>query len=206
MDRGTNIDGIRQKKSDKISEPRPITASSVSQKLPAQTDQPRKSAAVYMPKTIIAGLVVTIILTASGVWWWSQSHQPVSLLPATISEQVPFVTYFFNGSIPNGYSFTPDGVVYSQGLLSVALSKPGSQTITVSQQALPSSLKQSDLLSSNQKVSTPIGQATINDVDGRYLGSIVTNDVSPTLILVSSVDTGNQNDIIALMKALAKTR
>lgn len=129
-----------------------------------------------------------------------------SLLPQSVLQEVSFTPYFYQSTIPQGYFFSESDVTYSKGVLSIRLAKTGSPDITISQQAMPQHLKSEDVLFGNQKLQVSFGVGTINQVEGRLLGSIVTNDPQPVLILINSQSAENQPIVTALAEALTKAR
>lgn len=152
------------------------------------------------------GLPIVVVIGTIGIVGWNDASTPPSLLPDATITQMEFTPYFYRSDIPFGYSATPANMSYSRGLLSVRLTKPNSPDITISQQKLPNQLRPEDVLAAEKKLDVPFGVGTINQVEGRLLGSIVTDDPQPILILISSQSSENQAIVIALTEALTKVR
>lgn len=151
------------------------------------------------------GLAVAVAAIV-GIVGWNHSATPKSSLPRSITSQMDFTPYFFSSDIPLGYSAKPADIAYSRGLLSVRLTKANSPDVTISQQKLPTQLRPEDVLTAEKKLDVPFGVGTINQVEGRLLASIVTNDPQPVLILISSQSSENQAIVEALAEVLDKVR
>lgn len=158
------------------------------------------------PTHVAIGLVVTAALVVIGVAAWSAIAAQKSSLPAAILKQVQFAPYFYTADIPMGYASKPSDIIYSKGVLSTRLTKPGSPDVTISQQTMPKELRPEDVLTGNRKLNIPFGVGTLNQVEGRWLGSIVTNDPQPVLILISSQSSENEPVVTTLAEALSKVR
>lgn len=126
-------------------------------------------------------------------------HRPSSLLPKDISSQSQnFEVYFYAHSIPAGYSVDQKHATYNQGVIFVPLIK-GKDTITLSEQAMPSELSPKALQQNGEVVDRVIGEATINKVEGRLVGTFISPDGKTLALLTTDDDSDSSKSILELL-------
>jgi hypothetical protein len=151
---------------------------------------------------IVVGITVIIIVCLSLALLLPKSSP--SMLPPSLQKQAKdFTPYFFEGSIPAGYRLNESQATYDNKVLITPLSRPNGPTITITQQPMPSKLSENNLLANGEKLQTDAGPATLNDVEGRFVGTIITHDPK-VLIIINTPNDTNKSDVSALMRGLVK--
>lgn len=144
---------------------------------------------------------LAVALVAFGVSFWWHATQSVSLLPAAVTKQITsFTPYFYKGSIPGGYtlSATPS---FSHGVLFVSLARPGSPPLSITEQAKPANQTEDDLFASGERIEGTAGRASINSVEDRIIGVMVSLD-GKTLVMVSSAGEIGKEEVAQLLRGL----
>ncbi|HKU18301.1 MAG TPA: hypothetical protein VJP80_03420 [Candidatus Saccharimonadales bacterium] len=146
------------------------------------------------------GFGIGIVLAAGAGTAWRLSQRAPGLLPSTITAQIrTFTPYFFVGQVPAGYAVNSANITFDQGVLFIPLTKSGAPAITISEQLVPKSVSSDTMQQNGQSVPTSIGNATINSVEGRLVGTFI---VDKTLILLSSPSDSNMNELTVLLQGL----
>jgi len=159
-------------------------------------------------RQLIVGVAAATIIIASiaSVWSMANNAKPTSLLPVSISSQIHgFTPYFFYKTIPNGYSYDASSTIYDQGVLIAALKGRDGSAVTLTEQAMSSSLTDEKLFGDIEAVGGTDGKATVNDVDGRIVGTMVSSD-HKTLVLLTAGQATNKNDVISLLRGLSPVK
>ena len=145
-------------------------------------------------------LFVVVLTTGSLLFWRIQ--QPQSLLPEAITAQIQdFTPYFYIKQIPAGYSLDNTRVSFNHGVLIIPLTKPGNATITLNEQKLPTGLSDPDIQQNGEVVEGTISPATINDIEGRLLGTMLAS-VDHTMVLLNASGDTTKDDLTALLRGL----
>lgn len=137
----------------------------------------------------------------------NHKHSYASLLPERIATQATtFDPYFYRNKIPAGYTFDDSRISFDQGVLIVPLAKPGSPAITLTEQAAPANVTAENLQQNGARVSGTAAPATINDIEGRLLGTmIVSTQQGRTLVLLNAPGNADKADLTALLQGLSVT-
>ncbi len=144
--------------------------------------------------------IVVVLLTAGFLWW--RAKLPHSLLPKTITQQITgFTPYFYGSKIPAGYGMKVEDISVDNGVLMVPLTNPNASTIVLTEQAMPTNLKNEDLFQNSERIEGTAGIASVGGVEGRVVGTMVTNDRT-VLILLTASDSAQKEDVSFLLKAL----
>lgn len=157
-------------------------------------------------KSVLLLIGVGLLLLATG-WLlaWQLTKSP-TLLPAATTQQITgFTPYFYNNSVPAGYTFDPAALRFTNGILVATLTKQGAPSITMTQQRLPADLTDDAIQQNAETVATNVGKASINTIEGRLLGSFIVRDRN-TLILFNCSGDANKDDIRALLQNLVAAR
>src|SRR6476469_8965359 len=145
------------------------------------------------------------LVAAGWLLAWQFTKSP-TVLPPTITHQVTgFTPQFYSDTVHSGYEYSPGGVVYARGILTVTLTKKDAPAITMTQQHVPADLSDDAIQQNAEAVATSIGKAAINTIEGRLLGSLIVRDRG-TLILFNTSGDANKDDIRALLQNLRPAR
>jgi hypothetical protein len=148
---------------------------------------------------IIAGAIVLVAMVL--LLWPSPAPQA---LPAAVTSQVDgFTVYTFRGAPPNDFRLDASTAEYNSGVLFYRMMNPGGQSITVSEQALPSDI--SGIPQGNQKVTVKDGNATISTSGGRTIGFLSVPS-RHTLVLLSTTDAIGTTTMTNLLQALVAVK
>ena len=151
----------------------------------------------------LAGLAVSLVGLGWAFGW--QTPNKSSLLPRNITQQITsFTPYFYEQQVPSGYIMDQSKVVYKDQILMVPLQKANAATIVLTEQPMPPKLPDEHIQQNGEDVSVDTGKATINDIEGRLVGTLITRD-RQTLILLSSVGEAGKDDIKTLLQKLVPT-
>lgn len=143
-----------------------------------------------------AGLVVVGV----GLGWYFLAR-PVALLPASITNRIyGFSLYFYEHNIPGGYNVDASQVIYSGQVLMVPLTKPNAPTIVLTEQPLPN-IPDDNIQQNGEGVTVSTGKATINNIEGRLVGTLIPSD-RHTLILLNAPGEANKDDLKVLLQEL----
>lgn len=144
---------------------------------------------------------------AGGVALWQLNKQQ-SLLPDSVVKKIgAFTPYFYNQRIPAGYSLDREHTVYDHNVLIVTLTQASDPSVVITEQPLPSDLPEDIAFKGDktEKVETTNGKAVMNDVEGRLVGTMITNDRT-TLIIINTTHKTYKNDMVALLQGLVALR
>lgn len=131
-----------------------------------------------------------------------RANQNRSLLPARVVQQArDFTPYFYLNSIPAGYALDTTHISTDAGILIVPLTSQGRPTIVLTEQRLPDNAAHLGIQDNGQKVTGTNAPATINDVEGRLVGTMVV-DSQKTLIFLNAPGNADKGDITALLRGL----
>ena len=160
--------------------------------------------------TVIIGTSLIILAGLGGGVWaiWNAHRQPETLLPAALLQQAHgFTPYFYAGQIPAEYTLDTSKATIDQGVLIMPLTSAGKPSIVLTEQSAPSSVSQQDLQQNGDKVDGTIAPATINDIEGRLLGTMIVADKQGhTLILLNALGNANKADLTDLLQGLRPTK
>jgi len=147
---------------------------------------------------LIMGALVA--LSAAGVLTWRLTRPASSLLPASITKQVTsFTPYFYFNSIPADYTLDITHASVRDDVMFVPLTRAGSSQVVLTEQLLPSTLHRDDVQQNGNPVDNTLGTATVNNIEGRQLGTMI---VGKTLILLSGSTDTSKEDLIKLLQGL----
>jgi|GEM_PF-2411208 len=154
-------------------------------------------------KKILFGsfVIVAALLIGAGFWVW-QAMQPKSLMPKDISSQITtFTPYFYFDEVPAGYKLSKSRMEKEFGVALFSLTKLGRPAITMSEQPLSSGLDPNQLLKGGESVRGAAQPATINSVEGRYVG-IMVDTSNKTMILLNTTNDAEKEDLKDLLRGL----
>ncbi len=158
----------------------------------------------------LAGLLAAVLngLDVGGVAVWRLHIHPQSLLPAEVAGRVSgFPLYFYSRRIPGGYGLDAGRVSSNEGVLIMPLTKLGGPAITLTEQAMPAKLSDDELQQNGDKVSGTAGPATINDIEGRLVGTMLATQAGQrVLILINAPGSADKADLTALLQGLRPVR
>jgi len=151
------------------------------------------------------GGIVGCALGALAIFVW-QSGQPKSLLPAGVAQKIHGFSPYFYKNIPAGYTADLKHLVYDNGVLMVSLTKDGASPIVLTEQAA-ANLSADDLQQNGEPVQNTVAAASINNVEGRFVGTMFAKN-EHTLILLTSTSNNDaaKSDITALLRGLQPLR
>ncbi|HZM63519.1 MAG TPA: hypothetical protein VFB59_00110 [Candidatus Saccharimonadales bacterium] len=170
------------------------------------TEAEHKSTArpVIRKKALLATVIIFIVLSSIAVGFLFWKNNPSrSLLPSTVANQIAdFTPYFFFDEIPGGYTLDEKSVSFDQNIVIMTLTKPGAPSIVLTEQALPEDLPQ-DLLAGEgtQKIENTVAPALINNVEGRLVG-IMTSEQHNILLLINASGSTKSEDVTTMLQAL----
>ena len=173
-------------------------AQAVARQTHSRRHWPRLTVVMSSSLVILAGL-------GGGTWAiWNAHRQPATLLPAAMVQQVhDFTPYFYTGQIPAGYTLDTSKASLDQGVLIMPLTNAGKPSVVLTEESMPSSVSQQDLQQNGSKIAGTIAPATINDIEGRLLGTmIVANKRGRTLILLNAPGNTDKADLTVLLQGL----
>lgn len=150
--------------------------------------------------TLASGIIIVAILVVAGVvWFWPQD---ATKLPVSVTNQVRnFTLYTYSTVPPNNFQIDTNSAQYTDGVLFFRMTNPGGQSITVSEQVLPSDI--SGIPQGSQKVSVKDGNATISTSGGRTIGLLSIQDTH-TLVLLNTTDAIGTTTMTNLLQALQR--
>lgn len=124
------------------------------------------------------------------------------LLPDSVTAQIKdFDVYFYSGSIPAGYSLNKSLVKFEGGVLMARLDKQGGPSVTLTEQMLPAKLTDQEIQQNGTTIHDTAGPATINDVEGRLVGTLISPN-RKTLVLLNSPGDTSKTDLTLLLQGL----
>jgi uncharacterized secreted protein with C-terminal beta-propeller domain len=131
---------------------------------------------------VIASLAVIACFSLS-VKIWHQKSSTASMLPANIVRTAPFPVLFYSSTIPDNFRLISESVKYNSGYLFFQLSNTNkSQTITVTEQALPSNLATSTIIG-KEKVDGTDNNTTISFDGSRMIGYVISKDRNTFVVM-----------------------
>jgi len=159
---------------------------------------------MYRYRWWVGGIIGCVLgLLAIFVW---QSSQPKSLLPADVAQKIHGFTPYFYKSIPAGYTADLKHLVYDNGVLMVSLTKDGGSPVVLTEQAA-TNLSTQDLQQNGEPVQNTAASASINDVEGRFVGTMYAKNDHTLILLTSTSNTdAAKSDITLLLRALQPLR
>jgi hypothetical protein len=151
-------------------------------------------------------VIAAVICVAVAVVGFMLLTKSSFLLPASTVQQVTgFTPYFYNGSVPAGYTFDASRITYGSNILMLPLTKSGSATIIMTEQQLPDNLSDQDIQQNGESVTSTVGKASINTIEGRLVGTLIVRD-RKTLIILNAPGEASKDDIRALLQGLVPVR
>lgn len=159
---------------------------------------------MYRYRLWLIGVGVALCLGGAGLWWWQT--QNALLLPSTIMQKINgFTPYFYVTNIPAGYTVDQKTMVYENGVLMVPLAKKDSPNVVITEQAMPTRVTKEELQKNGKAVSETAQPATINDIEGHLVGTMV-DAGNHTLVMINSPSESNNADITLLLQGLRPLR
>jgi hypothetical protein len=148
--------------------------------------------------------VGTLVLDVGAVAW-IQTH-PGSLLPASMVRKLAGVqAYTFFGKAPAGYQIDKAHVTVDNNVLLVPLTGADGTRAVMTEQAIPERLTPEDILQGGDAVQGAIGKATINDMQVRLVGTMISPD-HKTMVLITASQGTSKDDLAALLRGLRPVR
>lgn len=155
---------------------------------------------------VIGAAVVVLALGVVLAGRLAARPQATSLLPPSIIAQIKsFTPYFYTDAVPAGYSMKTTQISFERDVLIVPLNSPNGPPLVLSEQAMPGNLTPEAVQQNGSPVSTSVGKATINDIEGRLVGTLIPTD-KRTLILISGAEKADKNALTSLLQQLKPVR
>lgn len=149
--------------------------------------------AIYTIALLVILAIGFVIIQGSG-------SQTASAIPKGIRETAPFPIYFYEGSIPGGFTVNKDAISLTAGVLFIRMRNDKNQLITITEQVLPSDLAESSLQSTEDVVGAA-GKASISVREGQLTGNLLTAD-KKTLVIINTSDAINPEMLKVLLRRL----
>jgi hypothetical protein len=150
-------------------------------------------------RRLLIGVGCAVIVFVGVILW--QVMAPKPLLPNSILSQLHnFSPYFYFDRVPAGYTVDIAHANANGGLLFVPLTKQGSPTIVLTEQQMPTKLTNQDIQQGGKKVESVEGSATVNSIEGRQVGTLITS--RKTLILLNGPEDTSMDDLAELLRGL----
>jgi hypothetical protein len=154
----------------------------------------RRHSRVALASSII---IIAVLIIVGVVWFWPQH---VNTLPVSVTNQARgFTVYAYNTAPPNNFQIDAKSAQYTDGVLFFHMTNSGGQSITVSEQTLPSDI--SGIPQGSQKVSVKDGNATISTAGGRTVG-LLSVPRTHTMILLNTTDAVGTTVLTNLLQTL----
>ena len=139
------------------------------------------------------------------LFWHLAAH---SLLPVPVLKNITgFTPYFYAKEIPAGYSVDTAHIVSSANLLIVTLTGPSGPAIVLTEQPADASLTAEKLQGQGERVD--VGSvadfATVNNVEGRLVGVLITRKPK-TLVILNTSSQDAKDTVVGLLRALKPIR
>jgi hypothetical protein len=151
---------------------------------------------------ILPASILLALLIAGGLFSWFGRGQPNGLLPAGLTKHITsFTPYFFKSNIPAGYAVDTGHTQYSEGTLFITLTKAGQPSLVLTEQPMPSNLTDQDIQQNSSSIKNTSDPATINDIEGRLVGTMVAR-ARNTLILLNAPGNASKDDLTVLLQGL----
>jgi hypothetical protein len=134
----------------------------------------------------------------------TQEKQPTTLPQALVSKIQSFTPYYFSGRIPDGFTLKPASVKFENDILLFQIvDATNRQTITVSQQALPTTLA-NETYPKAEKVQGVDGYAVIVYNKTQTSGSLFSSphDNRKTMVLLNTYDPVKKDTLAELLRSL----
>lgn len=149
------------------------------------------------PALIIAAAVF-IACAGGAIWFLGRSSSP---LPAAILKNATFPIYYPFGD-PDGFTPNTEHASYdtNEKVFILPLRNINTHEVTVSEQAMPSTLHFKDLIGQGKVLDGVHGQAVINSIEGRNVGTMISPD-NKTLIILNSLNATN-DELTDIFKSL----
>jgi len=153
-------------------------------------------------KLLFGSIAIAVVLLAVGAFLIWRTMQPKSLMPKDIKSQITaFQPYFYYDEVPAGYKLADTQLDKEFGVVLFSLTKLGRPAVSISEQPLSSSLDPNQLLKGGESVRGAELPATINSVEGRYVGIMVDTE-RKTMILLNTTSEAEKQDLQDLLKGL----
>jgi hypothetical protein len=172
------------------------------------TDEPkvRRLNTARRRRAVLSAAVVVLVLGISLASYLAIRPRTAPLLPVNIIAQVSgFTPYFYSGTIPAGFTAKTADISYEQGILLIPLVHPSGTNLVITEQSLPADVTPESIQQNGTPVKTHIGNATINDIEGRLVGTLIPSD-KRTLILITATDKSNKPALTSLLQQLTPIR
>ena len=150
---------------------------------------------------IIAAVAAVVVVGA--VWWLlGRSSSP---LPAAILKDATFPIYYPFDS-PDGFTANAASAKYDTGgqVFILPLKNINTHEVTLTEQAMPSTLHFQDLVGQGKVLDGINGRAVISNVEGRNVGTMISPD-NKTLIILNSLNASN-DELTHIFKSLRPVR
>jgi hypothetical protein len=139
------------------------------------------------------------------LFWRLETPKP---LPTSVLKSITgFTPYFYAREIPAGYSVDTAHIVSSADLLIVTLISPGAPSIVLTEQPTDTSLTTEKLQGEGERVD--VGNvadfATVNKVEGRLVGVVITRDPK-TLVILNTSSADAKDALVSLLRSLKPVR
>jgi hypothetical protein len=150
-----------------------------------------------------SGIVAGSIFIVAVLW---QPWRPPRIPAEYVGQIQTFTPYFYPDQIPGGFTLVRKSLHYSNGVLVMQL-KSASQTVSLSEQALPKKLAQQEV-PKELRVEGVDGTAALSYSKTRTIGTVMANGVDGkrTLILLNTTDHIDEATVKDLMRALRPVR
>jgi hypothetical protein len=149
---------------------------------------------------IIAAVIAVIALVGAGVWFFTRP--PTSLLPPEVAHKLSgYHLYFYTDKIPAGYTMDPASITAEHNILIVPFTRDDGSRIVLTEQAMPAGMSGEDVQQNGTAVRDTVGKSSINEVEGRMVGTMLSPD-RKTLVLFNAPGNTNKDDLTALLQAL----
>ncbi len=166
---------------------------------------PEKVVAIKVRWLIAAALALPALVGFVVLFW--RLETPPLLPQPTLKNVTGFTPFFYTKEIPAGYSVNTNHIVSSPSLLIVTLTSPGGPDIVLTEQPADASLTAEKLQGEGERVD--VGNvadfATVNNVEGRMVGVLITRKPK-TLVILNTSSQDSKDIVISLLRALKPVR
>jgi hypothetical protein len=172
-----------------------------------QTSRVQQHRLLRRYKWLLIGTGVVVVLACGGLGAWWRFIRAVPLLPPAIVSQIhDFTPYFYFHHVSGGYTIDKAHISFESNILMVPLTGPNSSTtVVLTEQSMPPKLSAQDIQFNGTGVDGTIYPATINEIEGRLVGTMI-DAKHRTLILISAPEGVGREDISLLLQGLKPLR
>jgi hypothetical protein len=155
-------------------------------------------------KKLVVVFIICIIFVSIGflaIKIFCKKHS--SVLPNSIVQMAPFPIFFYPHTIPGNFHLVPESIKYSSGYLISQLTTPDkSQTITITEQSVPSNLAASTVIG-KEKVDGTENNATLSFDGSRMIGYMISKD-KQTFVIINAPEGLEESTMKDLLRGLKK--